>query len=430
MRRGLLPSLALTFAVLSGLPARELFVAPGGDDANPGTIEKPLAGLQQAQKLAAPGDTVWLRGGQYLMTEAQIARREKLWAYAHHLSKSGKPDAPIRYWAYADEKPVFDFSAVKPADLRVNAFHVTGSWLHFRGLEVIGVQVSFKGHGQSTCFENQGSNNIFERLGLHDGQAVGIYAVRGSHNLFLNCDAFRNHDYTSEDGRGGNTDGFGCHPTKGSVNNIFRGCRAWLNSDDGYDCISAYESVTFENCWAMRNGENAQGRRLADGNGFKVGGYGTVPEGKIPAVAPRHRVQGCLAVRNRANGFYANHHLTGGDWIDNSASGNSANFNFLMRTPDNEKEIDGVGHLIRGNLAFQGRDVVRLSLTDSDRQLNAFASSRRMNSRSFESLDETELLAPRQADGSLPTTRFLKPKGDLANFGYAAPRPGRGEPTK
>jgi hypothetical protein len=37
---------------------------------------------------------------------------------------------------------------------------------------------------------------------MHDGQAIGICSVRGSDNLFLNCDAYRNHDFTSEDGNG------------------------------------------------------------------------------------------------------------------------------------------------------------------------------------------------------------------------------------
>ncbi|MEZ4826240.1 MAG: hypothetical protein R3C61_08085 [Bacteroidia bacterium] len=57
-----------------------------------------------------------------------------------------------------------------------------------------------------------------------------------------------------EDGLGSNTDGFGCHPNPGSPGNVFRGCRAWFNSDDGFDIIRADESVVFENCWAFYNG--------------------------------------------------------------------------------------------------------------------------------------------------------------------------------
>jgi hypothetical protein len=136
----------------------------------------------------------------------------------------------------------------------VDAFFVGASWIHIRGLEVVGVQVTIKRHTQSIGFENAGSHNVYERLTVHDGQAIGFYLSRGSDNLFLNCDAYRNHDTTSEDGRGGNVDGFGGHPPRGGTGNVFRGCRAWLNSDDGFDCISAREPVVFEHCWAYRNG--------------------------------------------------------------------------------------------------------------------------------------------------------------------------------
>jgi hypothetical protein len=44
--------------------------------------------------------------------------------------------------------------------------------------------VNFKGHGQSCNLENHGSHNIVERLSLHDSQAIGIYALNGSDNLF------------------------------------------------------------------------------------------------------------------------------------------------------------------------------------------------------------------------------------------------------
>ena len=87
------------------------------------------------------------------------------------------------------------------------------------------------GHTQSICFANDGSHNILERLNLYDNQAIGLYAVRGSHNLFLNCDAYRNHDYTSGNKLGGNVDGFGCHPPKGSVGNVFRACQGEAGLD-------------------------------------------------------------------------------------------------------------------------------------------------------------------------------------------------------
>ena len=73
---------------------------------------------------------------------------------------------------------------------------------------------------------------------MHDGMGNGWYLTSGASNLVLNCDAYNNRGLDS--GSLGNTDGFGCHPnTTSGKGNILRGCRAWFNSDDGYDCINA-----------------------------------------------------------------------------------------------------------------------------------------------------------------------------------------------
>jgi len=420
LRSLLILLLGLPGACLTG---KELFVAPDGSDDQAGTLARPLASLMKAQALAAAGDTVWIRGGVYKLKPSQVAREQRAWTYIHFFDKSGKPGQPIRYWAYRDEKPIFDASEVNPADRRINTFQVMGSWLHFRGFEVIGTQVNFKGHGQSCNFELQGGHNILERLSLHDSQAIGVYLLGGSDNLILNCDAYRNHDFTSEDGRGGNVDGFGGHPRRGSVNNVFRGCRAWFNSDDGYDCISSWESVRFEACWAMYNGYGPKFEKRGDGNGFKVGGYGNTPVHGVPEPAPRHVAEGCLAVRNKASGFYANHHLTGGDWSFNSAYRNANDFNFLMRPADNSREIDGVGHRVTANLSYRGlRDVTRIDVARCTLKDNAFATDRKFTDGSFESVDESVLTGPRQADGSLPKVAFLRPTDAklAATAGYTA----------
>ena len=404
----LLGCLLLTFG--TSLHAATFFIATTGSDANPGTQESPFATVGRAQEAAAPGDTVFLRGGVYAIEESRIARKERIWAYVTFLDKSGTKGRPIRYWAYENERPVFDFSHVKPEGLRVTAFYVTASWVHLKGLDVTGVQVTLKGHTQSICFDNEGSHNIYERLRMHDGQAIGLYSVRGSDNLFLSCDAFRNHDFTSEGGRGGNVDGFGCHPPQGATGNVFRGCRAWFNSDDGFDCIGAHESVTFDHCWAFYNGYSPTFDRLGDGNGFKAGGYGATPVDRLPKVIPRHAVRFCLAVRNKASGFYANHHLGGSDWFNNTAYRNGANFNMLCRLPDNHTDVDGYGHKLRNNLSYQARyDLSRLDLAKSDAAHNSFTLDLKLRDKDFVSLDEAQLVQPRQADGDLPAMTFLHP---------------------
>jgi hypothetical protein len=414
--------------------AAEHFVAPTGDDAAAGTIDKPFATVQRAQAAAAPGDVVNVRGGTYAPTQAQIAGRSRGQAYVTHLDKSGEPGRPITYQAYKDERPVFDLSAVKPPGLRVDAFYVPASWVHLKGLEVVGVQVTITGHTQSICFANDGSHNVYERLSMHDGQAIGIYSLRGSDNLFLNCDAYRNWDRTSENGKGGNADGFGCHPPKGGTGNVFRGCRAWFNSDDGYDCINSREGVVFENCWAMYNGLSPDLKPLADGNGFKAGGYGSTPADRLPDPIPRHVVRGCLAVGNKANGFYANHHPGGGDWFNNSAFRNGSNFNLLGRLADNATDVDGYGHKLRNNLSYKPRggagkaDLVRLDRAKSDAANNSFDLGLKLADADFVSLDEVELVKPRQPDGGLPAIGFMRPAagGAMIDRGVDVGRPFRG----
>ncbi len=408
------PRLFSFLALLSLLPGiplfgAEFYVAPNGNDANEGTLAAPFASVQRVQEAVSPGDTVWIRGGTYRIKEEQIVQRRRGRAHVTLLDKSGSPGKPIRYWAYKDEEPVFDFSEVKPPRLRVTAFRIDGSWLHLKGLTVVGVQVTITRHTQSICFDNAGSHNIYERLTMRDGQAIGFWLGSGSNNLVLNCDAYRNHDYTSQDKRGGNVDGFGFHAPKGSVNNVFRGCRAWFNSDDGFDFITTAEPVTVENCWAFYNGFSPEFRSLADGTGFKAGGYARLPGSEIPRPVPRHIVRQCLAVRNKANGFYANHQPGGIDWLNNSAYRNGINFNMLGRNLDDVEDVPGYGHMMRNNLGYKGRrEVVHLNEAASDVSGNYFNLPVQIDDSDFAGLDEADLVKPRKPNGDLPDVPFMR----------------------
>ena len=422
MIKKLLTPFLLLFSISSF--ATTWYVSPVGSDSNEGTKQKPFLTILKAQSNVLPGDTVFIRGGSYRMQQSQIHSFSRIQAFVTLLDKSGTQGKLIYYWAYAHEKPVFDFSEVKPTGYRVHAFEVTGSWLHIKGLEVIGVQVPVvNSNTQSICFSNAGgSNNIYEQLSMHDGQAIGFYLTAGSNNLIFNCDAYRNYDYTSQAGggrNGGNVDGFGNHPARGSVNNVFRGCRAWLNSDDGYDCISAFEPTVFENCWAFYNGYSVGFISRADGNGFKAGGYGSRAFNALPPDIPRNTIRFCLAVMNKANGFYSNHHLEGSDWYNNTAYQNGANFNMLNRKAKTEADYltDGPGynHVLRNNISFAPRSVRGEIINyDSTRCIidhNSFLNSGVTSSADdFLSLDTAQLTAPRQADGSLPMVNFMRLK--------------------
>jgi hypothetical protein len=409
------------------------FVAPAGKDINSGSISMPFATIQKAQEAVKPGDTVYIRGGVYQMQEEQIARKEKIWAYVTYLDKSGVQGKPINYFAYHGEKPVFDYTDIKPAGLRIIAFYVSGSWIHFQGLEITGIQVTIKTHTQSECFENHGSNNIYELLNMHDGMAIGIYLLDGSNNLFLNCDAYRNYDYFSETGRGGNTDGFGCHPSKGSTGNIFRGCRAWFNSDDGYDVINSHESVTFENCWSFYNGYSPDFKSLGDGNGFKMGGYGNRKADELPNPIPRNIISHCIAVRNKANGFYSNHHINGSIWNGNIAYKNSVNYNMLNRLKDNITDVPGYYHQLYYNIGYKGgREIQNIDTAYCKLLYNFFDTQHILTDADFVSTDETLLTASRKKDGSLPDNGFLKPASKwLVNMVSSLIEPSeRGDPNK
>jgi hypothetical protein len=398
------------------------YIAPDGDDRNSGALSQPFATIQKAQSVLRPGDTAYIRGGAYHLTDANISRIQRIYACLNFLDKSGKPGRYLNYFAYPGETPVFDCQAVKPANLRVAAFYVTGSWIHFKGFEVTGVQVTIRTHTQSECFENHGSNNVYEQLSMHDGMAIGFYLLEGSNNLILNCDAYRNFDYYSENNRGGNTDGFGCHPSAGSKGNTFRGCRAWFNSDDGYDCINAQEATTFDHCWSFYNGYTPDFTSEGDGNGFKAGGYARRPADEIPSPVPQNTVRFCLAVRNKANGFYANHHINGDYWINNTAYRNYIDFNMLNRLLDNPAaDVPGYRHVLENNLGYKAilREIANIDTNACRLRNNSFELTVRRTDADFVSLDESQLTAPRKPDGSLPDITFLhqRPGSPFANMG-------------
>jgi len=434
MKNKILFILIFCLISISQNQAKNYFVATNGNDTTgTGSITAPYASIMKAHQSVVAGDTVFVRGGTYKMSESQIALKSSIFAYMFTLDKSGiSASKRICYWAYPGEHPVFDLSNVKPANYRVYVFYVTGSYIHIKGLEVVGTQVTILTHTQSECFHNEGSNNIYEQLLMHDGMAIGFYLTKGSNNLVLNCDAYRNWDSVSETGKGGNTDGFGCHPNKGGTGNILRGCRAWFNSDDGYDCINAYESVIFENCWSFENGYSTTFASLGDGNGFKAGGYGQAPVvSGLPSPIPAHTVRFCLSYRNKANGIYANHHVvTGSNWYNNTAYRNGTNYNMLSQQitkssiTGNDTTLDcpGINHILHNNLSFRYSTQTETSnLGTSINTYNSFSAGIgvTVDANDFLSTDETLLIAPRQTDGSLPNVNFLKLKqgSDLIDKG-------------
>ena len=395
------------------------YVAPAGDDDGSGTLEKPFASMTKGQSAASPGDTVFFRGGNYAVnsTTAEIA---------FTLSKSGTSGTPIRYFAYPGEVPVFDFKGMTAAK-RIKGILVTGSWLHIKGLELKNIPQSdaLKAHESWCVYVDGGGNNVFERLNMHHNMGPGFFILNGGNNLVLNCDSHDNYDafsYTETTlTPGENADGFGCHvKSAAGTGNVFRGCRAWFNADDGWDFINCMASVTVENCWSWGNGYKTgtnPPQAAGNGNGFKIGGFGNPPAG-VPDPVPQHMVRFCLAFNNRAAGFYQNHHPVSNFYYNNTSCKNpAANFNLL-----GYKGGDASLGILRNNLSFLGgKDLSNNTLGSGVDALNNSwnLSAISVTSADFASSDTAGVYAPRKSDGGLPAIAFmqLKTGSDLIDKG-------------
>ena len=143
------------------------------------------------------------------------------------------------------------------------AVTLSGSYWHIKGIDI-------KGAGDNGM-NISGSNNIIEFCAFYENHYTGLQLSGGaSNNQIINCDSYFNSDPAQ-----GNADGFAPKLNVGT-NNYFYGCRAWQNSDDGWDGYlrpSNDVSTTLENCWCFSNGYLSDGSPSSgNGNGFKMGG--------------------------------------------------------------------------------------------------------------------------------------------------------------
>lgn len=379
---------ALTIALLTltGISAfaNTYYVAPSGSNKADGSFSHPFASLTEAQKKVMPGDSVVFRGGTYRpATEDAMGLMEDKYSCAFLMDKSGTKELPITYTSYPGEKVNFDMSEYKPIGNRVAVFYVTGDWLVFNDFDITGTQVVvYDGSNtQSECFRVAGGNHgIYKNLRMHHGMGIGWFLVSGSHNLVQDCDAWENYDSHNKDlagADGGNVDGFGCHGRPGSVGNKFLRCRAWWNSDDGFDLIDAFEPVVIEDCVAFYNGfKPGTFDKAGDGNGFKAGGYGMRAHKPTPEVSPVHEIRNCISYYNRASGYHANHHLGAILWFNNIGIKNWYNFNMVNRIArDVLADTEGYGHVLRGNRSFAARkqETTRYNPDTVDAQGNDFS---------------------------------------------------------
>ena len=399
LRRTLLvPVLAI--AATAAVPAAAhaasaYYVSPSGSDSAAGSSSAPWKTIAHAQSVAASGDTVYFRAGTYGYSSATTGCSSQTAVVdAITLSKSG-----ISYVNYPGEKVQFNFSGMTGVNCRIKGFDVTGSNIYLRGLEITGVRQNNSLNHESWGVWISGSNNTFDRLDTHNNMGPGLFIANGGGNLVLNCDSHDNYDPYSSSGAGTNADGFGAHIPAGHSGNVFRGDRSWWNSDDGFDLINAYSSVTIENSWAWRNGYLPETTTAGgDGNGFKAGGYG----GVYVANGVKHTVRTSVAFLNRAAGFYANHHTVADDFFNNTAYNNHVDYNMLGI--NSSGSAVGLGTL-RNNIAYAGTLTSNMSGTSAS--YNSWNLGVTMSDSQFQSVSTSGWNASRQSDGSLPALSSL-----------------------
>ena len=353
------------------------YVSPTGSDSQTGAIERPFGSLQHAHNLAQPGDTIYLRGGVYALTNGI------------QLTRDGTSGAPITIANYPGETPILDGSRMTSTEWSgrsgAGGWVLDGSsisWNHIVGLEIRG------GPMGGFVMRDESHNNIVEGLDVHDngrltyseGKGISVFGA-SSNNLFLNNDSHDNRDLA-----GDNADGF--QVSTSGTGNVLRGNRAWNNADDGFDFFNIQDGtrnapVLIEGNWAFDNGYSANGGASGDGNGFKLGGIRPGSGGSSGG----HTVIDNVAWGNRAIGFDENTG-TGITLRENTAYDNGTyNYGFWSGKSS-----------LYNNAAF-GSGRVDVSGTTSGNSWNAGAAS---GSNEFASLDGALGRADRLADGALP----------------------------
>jgi hypothetical protein len=373
------------------------YVSPsaGASDANAGSLAAPFATFTKAIAVAQPGDTIYARGGTYALS-AQLT-----------ISKSGTAAAPLKLLAYPGETPVLDFNA-QPAGKR--GVQLDANYWQMKGISIT--------RSKDNGLFISGSNNRIEQFSVYANQDSGVQLSSGnagspSNNLILNTDSYSNYDPANN---GENADGFAAKFRGLGTGNVFRGVRAWGNSDDGFDFWGAASGVTVENSWSYKNGFNTFGDTnwQGDGNGLKLGhDSGT------------HVLRNVAVWGNRLNGIDINGNATQLDVApadpiahgvtihnvtayNNGAGGNGFNFNF--------DEI--FAHVLRNNASLaggSGNANIKSGNVQSNNTWNGIA----VDANDFISLSDALATGPRNPDGSLPITGFLRLRADsnLINAG-------------
>jgi len=394
-----------------GTQATTYYVAPDGSGSSytldsPGKFTSTVIGKLQA------GDVLMLRGGQYdLKSNLSISR-------------NGTAEKMILIQAYPGEKPILDFREQANGKGN-NGLTIKGNYLHIKGLTV-------RYAGYKGIWLEKAKYCILEQLDVYGCCNAGIQLRSGGNNMVINCDSHENFDYQKN---GGDADGFADKQGDACPGNIYIGCRAWGNSDDGWDSYQRVTSGTptvYINCIAWNNGPATfdlsshpratgvdkdlacfAGKDLANfanggnPNGFKVGGDGT-----------KHNVElyRCLAVGHRKKGFDQNNNAGDMKVINCTAYKNNTNYGFgnshaYTMTIKNCVSVSPTG----GSGSKYHFSKYSGATITSDH--NTWNSGYSCTEADFEGLDVTEIIfAERNADGTLPATQQFHLKASATNL--------------
>lgn len=384
-------------------PHNVYYVDPAGDDATAdGSELHPFFSLQKAADLAAAGDIIYMNAGTYKYS-ARV-----------NLKAIGEKNSGCISLMARNGRAILDYSAMTVGDNN-QGIRLTGSYWYIYGLDICNAgdnglliernKPSGGGYADIAANTAEGHHNVVENCSFYRNADTGLQMKNlAAYNLVINCDSYFNIDPGE-----GNADGFAVKISHGE-GNYFYGCRAWRNSDDGWDQFIKKEggfpddiTTTLDNCWAFENGYLENGQPCSgNGNGFKMGS----DQGRNNVIMNR-----CLAFDNLQKGFDQNHNS--GHMILNNCTGYSAKY--LDNKSHYTYRLDepvAAGHEIRFT------NCVAVSDGIADRNDSEFAPYSIKGEQitcdfnclpgDFVSISTDGTDGPRDADGNLPDLDFMK----------------------
>ncbi len=404
--------LTLTICTITSY-ATNYYVATNGSDANAGTsIGAPFLTIAKAvSKATVAGDSIIVRSGTYKVTAT--VKITKAGTAAKHIVLTGYPPDIIAAYP-ADARPLFDFSTMTVSSGNYGFQLTNANYWYIYGIKI-------KGAGDNGMNVNSTSYTTVEYCDFYRNRDAG-YLIRNSshHCLVLNCDAYENADLgTGTTTSGGNADGFAPKLEPGD-SITFRGCRAWLNSDDGWDgYLKATEAgvpdgmtTILENCWTWRNGYywlDGTTTSSMNGNGFKMGGSANKDQ------AHNFVLVKCLSFDNKGKGFDQNNNA-GSISLYNCTSYNNIDYDYGLNSSGVTYSADSIFTVENcTSLGAKGTTFKKGTVQLTNNFIKATTSP------NFLSLDTTGISGIRKIDGSLPDVNFMHlqttPKSALIDAG-------------